>query len=106
MLTDLSRALREEESKARQRIVRVLGHELNNSLAPIKSIAGSLASLVERTPRADDWEADARRGLEVISSRADALRRFTASYARLAGLPPPRLRAGRSRRARAARGEP
>jgi nitrogen fixation/metabolism regulation signal transduction histidine kinase len=92
VLTDLSRALREEELKAWQRIVRVLGHELNNSLAPIKSIAGSLASLIERSPRADDWETDARRGLDVISSRAEALSRFMASYARLARLPPPRLR--------------
>jgi len=91
VLTDLSRALREEELKAWQRIVRVLGHELNNSLAPIKSIAGSLASLIERSPRADDWETDARRGLDVISSRAEALSRFMASYARLARLPPPRL---------------
>jgi nitrogen fixation/metabolism regulation signal transduction histidine kinase len=90
VLTDMSRALREEELKAWQRIVRVLGHELNNSLAPIKSLAGSLASLISKRPRADDWEADARRGLEVISSRAEALSRFMASYSQLARLPPPR----------------
>lgn len=90
VLTDLSRALREEELKAWQRIVRVLAHELNNSLAPIKSIAGSLASLISRTPRPDDWETDAQRGLVVISKRAEALSRFMASYAQLARLPPPR----------------
>jgi nitrogen fixation/metabolism regulation signal transduction histidine kinase len=91
VLTDLSQPLREEELKAWQRIVRVLGHELNNSLAPIKSIAGSLASLLAREPRPSDWEEDARSGLGVIAARAEALNRFMNSYARLARLPPPVL---------------
>ncbi len=42
VISDLTRPLREEELQAWQRLVRVLGHELNNSLTPIKSIAGSL----------------------------------------------------------------
>lgn len=92
VLTDLSQALHEEERKAWQRIVRVLGHELNNSLTPIKSIAGSLASIMSRTPRAADWEADMQRGLEVISTRAEALSRFMSAYAQLAKLPPPTFR--------------
>src|SRR5579871_3896227 len=54
VVTDLTRALREEELQAWQRLVRVLGHELNNSLAPIKSIAGSLELLVQRQPLAED----------------------------------------------------
>ena len=91
VLADLSRTLREEELKAWQRIVRVIGHELNNSLAPIKSLAGSLAKLIAREPRPEDWQDDAQRGLDVISSRAEALSRFMAAYARLARLPPPRL---------------
>ena len=48
VVTDLTRPLREEELQAWQRLVRVLGHELNNSLTPIKSIAESLASISER----------------------------------------------------------
>ncbi len=91
VLTDLSRALREEERQAWQRLVRVLGHELNNSLAPIKSIAGSLEKLVEREPRPADWRDDMQRGLSVISSRAAALSRFMSAYARLSGLPQPRF---------------
>src|SRR5947209_9746729 len=91
VVADLSRPLREEELKAWQRIVRVLGHELNNSLAPIKSIAGSLASLLAREPLPPDWRDDARRGLDVVSARAESLSRFTESYARLARLPGPRL---------------
>jgi nitrogen fixation/metabolism regulation signal transduction histidine kinase len=91
VVADLSRPLREEELKAWQRIVRVLGHELNNSLAPIKSIAGSLASLLAREALPPDWRDDARTGLDVITARAESLSRFTESYARLARLPPPRL---------------
>jgi nitrogen fixation/metabolism regulation signal transduction histidine kinase len=91
VISDISQPLRAEELKAWQRIVRVLGHELNNSLAPIKSIAGSLASLLAREPLPGDWREDARRGLTVVSSRAESLGRFTESYARLARLPPPRL---------------
>ncbi|HYL38247.1 MAG TPA: ATP-binding protein [Bryobacteraceae bacterium] len=91
VVTDLTRPLREEELKAWQRLVRVLGHELNNSLAPIKSIAGSLENLLSRQPRAADWEDDARRGLAVIATRSEALSRFMSAYARLAKLPQPTL---------------
>jgi two-component system nitrogen regulation sensor histidine kinase NtrY len=90
VLSDVSRALRAEERQAWQRLVRVLGHELNNSLAPIRSIAGSLETLIAREPRPPDWLADARRGLSVIGSRADALTRFMEGYATLARLPAPR----------------
>jgi two-component system nitrogen regulation sensor histidine kinase NtrY len=71
----------------------VLGHELNNSLAPIKSIAGSLASLLNRDPPAADWKEDMERGLTVIRNRTEALNRFMGAYARLAKLPPPRFQA-------------
>ena len=91
VLTDLSRALREEEREAWQRLLRVLGHELNNSLAPIKSIAGTMTSLLKREPRMPDWERDMQRGLEVISSRTEALNRFVSAYTKLARLPQPRL---------------
>ncbi len=89
VLTDLSRTLREEERNAWQRLVRVLGHEMNNSLAPIKSIAGSLETLLRREPPPTDWQDDARSGLKSIATRADSLSRFMQAYARLAKLPPP-----------------
>ena len=91
VLTDLSRALREEERAAWQRLLRVLAHELNNSLAPIKSIAGTMTGLLKRRPRMEDWEQDMQRGLEVISNRAEALNRFVGAYTQLARLPQPRL---------------
>jgi two-component system, NtrC family, nitrogen regulation sensor histidine kinase NtrY len=92
VLADLSLALREEERQAWQRLVRVLGHELNNSLAPICSIAASLEDMTKREPRPADWEDDLRRGLRVIADRSDALSRFMRDYSRLTRLPKPQLR--------------
>jgi two-component system, NtrC family, nitrogen regulation sensor histidine kinase NtrY len=91
VLSDLSKTLREEELQAWQRLIRVLSHEINNSLAPIKSIAGSLMASLSRTPRDGDWDEDMQRGLSIIGGRSEALQRFMASYARLARLPAPRL---------------
>jgi nitrogen fixation/metabolism regulation signal transduction histidine kinase len=91
VISDLTQALSEQELQAWQRLVRVLGHELNNSLAPIKSIAGSLVSIINREPLADDWREDMIRGLSVITSRSESLSRFIGAYARLAKLPRPQL---------------
>jgi two-component system, NtrC family, nitrogen regulation sensor histidine kinase NtrY len=91
LLDDVSRPLQEEEQTAWKRLVRVLGHEISNSLTPIKSIAGSLQARVSQ-PGADEGALrDLRRGLGVIESRADALNRFVQSYRSLAQLPSPRL---------------
>jgi two-component system, NtrC family, nitrogen regulation sensor histidine kinase NtrY len=95
VLADVSRPLRDEERQAWQRLIRVIGHEINNSLAPIKSIAGSLESMLARTAGngslSGDLQDDMKRGLAVIASRSDALSRFTTAYAHLAKLPAPRV---------------
>lgn len=91
VISDVSRTLREEERQAWKRLIRVLGHELNNSLAPIRSMAGTLSSLLGRDVPPADWRDDAQRGLEVIADRSESLLRFMAAYARLARLPAPRL---------------
>jgi PAS domain S-box-containing protein len=96
VLSDLSRALREEERQAWQRLIRVLGHEINNSLAPIQSIAKSLGDALDRgsgpaTAGTTDSAEDFRRGLAVIAARSESLSRFMAAYSRLARLPRPRL---------------
>jgi nitrogen fixation/metabolism regulation signal transduction histidine kinase len=88
VVADLSRALRGEERLAWQRLVRVLGHEINNSLTPIRSMAATLIGLLAGEPEEDTLE-DLRRGLEVVERRARALSEFVAAYARLARLPPP-----------------
>jgi len=91
VISDLTQALSEQELQAWQRLVRVLGHELNNSLAPIKSIAGSLEAIISREELPEDWRDDMRRGLGVITSRSESLSRFIGAYARLAKLPRPQL---------------
>ncbi|HYL10542.1 MAG TPA: ATP-binding protein [Candidatus Acidoferrales bacterium] len=99
VLTDLSRALREEERLAWQRLIRVMGHELNNSLAPIQSVAESLESQLRSAATdgggpsgaSSDLIEDMRHGLSIIRSRTEALSRFMAAYARLARLPKPTL---------------
>ncbi|MGE4055395.1 MAG: PAS domain-containing sensor histidine kinase [Vicinamibacterales bacterium] len=96
VLADVSRPLRDEERQAWQRLIRVIGHEINNSLAPIKSIAGSLESMLARDAAGgaeldDDTRRDMSKGLAIIAARSDSLSRFTTAYARLAKLPAPRL---------------
>lgn len=99
VLTDLSRALRDEERQAWRRLIRVLGHELNNSLAPIQSVAqgleSSLQSILKESESKDSATAgvldDMRLGLSIIRSRTEALGRFMTAYAHLARLPQPKL---------------
>ena len=92
VLSDVSRALREEERKAWQRLIRVLGHELSNSLAPIKSIAGSLNSRVQMTDIDAEVRSDLQRGLEIIETRSASLQRFLEAYRKLAQMPKPHLK--------------
>lgn len=90
VLADVSAALREEERLAWARLIRVLAHEINNSLAPIKSIAESLRGRLSASlPKAQ--QSDFERGLEVIENRAESLNRFLQAYRQLMGLPAPRL---------------
>jgi two-component system, NtrC family, nitrogen regulation sensor histidine kinase NtrY len=99
VLSDLSRALRDEERKAWQRLIRVLGHELNNSLAPIQSVAQSLESGLQAATAAAEAQTappidlldDLRQGFNIIRSRTEALGRFMAAYSKLARLPQPKL---------------
>jgi nitrogen fixation/metabolism regulation signal transduction histidine kinase len=92
VLSDVNVPLRQQEREAWHRLIRVLGHELNNSLAPIKSIAGSLERIASQNPMPEDWRDDMRRGLGIIAGRTDALSRFTSAYTALARLPQPNMR--------------
>lgn len=91
VLSDLTHTLREEERQAWRRLIQVLRHEINNSLAPIDSLAGSLETLLTRENRADDWETDLREGLTVIQDRSKALNRFMTAYSQLTRLPKPKF---------------
>ena len=91
VLSDVSRALQAEELAAWKRLIRVIGHELNNSLAPITSLAGSLERVVDQEPLPEDWRSDLGRGLQVIAARVEALNRFMGDCSRLAKLPEPTI---------------
>lgn len=94
VLADVSAALREEERQAWERLIRVLGHEINNSLTPIKSIAASLRNRLDGMRLKSAGYEDSNdffRGLEIIESRAESLNRFLQAYRQLMGLPSPRL---------------
>lgn len=90
VLADVSRTLREEERQAWQRLIRVFGHEINNSLTPIKSMAQRLLELISRNGAAEMSREDLQSGLDLIAKRSESLTRFLASYAKLARLPPPK----------------
>jgi nitrogen fixation/metabolism regulation signal transduction histidine kinase len=92
VLSDVSRALREEERRAWQRLIRVIGHELNNSLTPIKSIAGTLSTRLGESDLAPAAQEDFARGLGIIENRAASLNRFLQAYRQLAQMPAPVLR--------------
>ena len=94
VISELSRALREEERQAWQRIVRVIGHELNSSLAPIKSMAGTRAQARRREPLPDGLAR--RRAARASRSFTIAPSRSSDSWARTRG-----SRACRRRRAAA-----
>ncbi|HZC43183.1 MAG TPA: ATP-binding protein [Acidobacteriaceae bacterium] len=103
LLSDVSGVLREQERQAWRRLIRVLAHEVNNSLTPIKSIAGSLRSRMmhnfavpppdRMNPAAgatqDMNPVDMEHGLAIIEERAESLNRFLQAYSQLAKLPPP-----------------
>jgi len=91
VLADLSQPLREEERQTWQRLIRVMGHELNNSLTPILSITQSLESLLNNEKLPADWREDMGQGLHIIGGRTESLNRFVTAYADLAKLPPPTL---------------
>jgi nitrogen fixation/metabolism regulation signal transduction histidine kinase len=94
VLSDVAAALREEERLAWQRLIRVLSHEINNSLTPIKSLAGSLRTRLQDIPELSSSLAgsELRRGLTVIEERAASLNRFLQAYQQLTRLPAPQLR--------------
>jgi two-component system nitrogen regulation sensor histidine kinase NtrY len=88
-INDLKTVLREEELKAWKNLIKVISHEVNNSLYPISSMSQTLSKLVNREPLADDWKEDVSEGLSVIGERANNLTDFIKRYAKVAKLPEP-----------------
>lgn len=87
-ITDIQEILRDEERNAWQRLLRVLSHEINNSLAPIASISESLySSTLQESTTLEP--SDFQQGLAVISERSHHLNDFIKRYQQLSKLPDP-----------------
>ena len=91
VITDLSQALREEERRAWRRLIRVIWHELNNSLAPIKSVIETSRDALAAGPPEKAEREELAHNLALIAERAESLRRFLSRYSELARLPEPTL---------------
>jgi nitrogen fixation/metabolism regulation signal transduction histidine kinase len=88
-ITDIQNLLREEERQAWQKLLRVLSHEINNSIAPIASIGETLEKMVDKQYSNTDLDNDLKEGLGVITERAQSLNIFIQRYQKLAKLPHP-----------------
>ena len=88
LLRHLTAELRRQEVQTWKKVIRVISHELNNSLAPVASLASSAAELVRRGKPARLPEV-----LGTIEERTRHLERFIDGYARFAKLPAPRKEA-------------
>lgn len=93
LFTDLKNPLREEERMAWKRLIRVMGHELNNSLTPIISLTNSLKTRIPSSGMDERNAEDFGEALDIVASRATHLGNFVQSYARLAKLPEPKREA-------------
>jgi two-component system nitrogen regulation sensor histidine kinase NtrY len=88
-LSDLTRTLHEEERLAWKRLIKIMRHEINNSLTPIQSVAQTLLTQIKRDSSQRQGQGDIQEGLEIIAARSEELGRFIASYSKLTRLPEP-----------------
>jgi len=86
-ITDVQQLLYEQERQAWQKLLRVLSHEVNNSLTPICAISQGLSKQLQQQSSFDS--AQLTEGLLVINERAQGLNLFMRSYQQLSSLPPP-----------------
>lgn len=85
-ISDLKQVLSAEQASAWQRLIRVISHEVNNSLTPIMSLCQTLATILERSSSPEHID-DVRENLSVIAERARGLKEFITAYARITRLP-------------------
>lgn len=88
-LTNVSSILRLEERKAWRNLVRVLSHEINNSLTPLKSFSNSLKTQIEKRETDEILKQELLDGVAVIGNRANSLAEFVQSYQKIARMPEP-----------------
>lgn len=83
---DISREIDQNELEAWQKLMRVLRHEIVNSVSPIKLLAGSISGRLNREMSEDEL-SEMKEGLETIHRRATGLSRFMDAYSNLYRVP-------------------
>ena len=89
VLWDVTSALRSEQQEAWSRLVRVMRHEISNSLAPVSSLATTMLQLLDRQNMPPETREDFREALAVIVERSAAVTRMMQAYTQLSHEPPP-----------------
>ncbi len=95
MLQNLRTELEVHEIEIWQKFVRIITHEIMNSITPISSLSGTLKELVneeikENITISKETLHDVKRGLEAIGNRCSSLSEFVETYRRLTRLPSPK----------------
>ncbi|MGX5173583.1 sensor histidine kinase [Aliikangiella sp. IMCC44653] len=86
LLTRIEKLLKEKEREAWQNLLRVLSHELNNSLTPIATFSTTMLRKINKEQQVTDIEKF-KDGLSIIKERAESLNQFITSYSQLSHLP-------------------
>ena len=89
-LHNIQSELEEQEMEAWQKLIRVLTHEIMNSITPIASLAGTVNGMLNGAGQVEDETIDdVRQALQTIQRRSEGLLRFVDTYRNLTHLPTP-----------------
>ncbi|MEM1216982.1 MAG: ATP-binding protein [Bacteroidota bacterium] len=92
-IKNIQSELEEQELVAWQKLIRILTHEIMNSVAPITSLSGTIDAMLANSPQPDTQTlADVRQSVRVIQRRGEGLLDFTETYRKLTRIPPPKFR--------------
>ena len=89
LLADIGENLRAEELVAWQKLIRILSHEINNAMTPLKTTAGSMNRILKKDALPQNWRENFLEGIQIIDQRVDNLTRLVSSYAQVSRLPQP-----------------
>lgn len=91
-IKNIQNELEEQELIAWQKLIRILTHEIMNSVAPITSLSGTIdAMLADEPVPSTQTLNDVRQSVQVIQRRGEGLLAFTETYRSLTRIPPPRF---------------
>ena len=88
-LQNIHSELEEKEMEAWQKLIRVLTHEIMNSVTPISSLAGTVNTLLSNPEKTDDEMSDVKNALKTIQKRSEGLIHFVENYRNLTKIPKP-----------------